>query len=352
MKNDPKIHNINKLTYLITVSSRILLIHRRLVLVGLVFLLSFISTYSQWLTGYQYRKTVTIPAAQISGGPHTDFPVLVTITDADLRTMGNLGLVQNANGWDIVFSIDHSTVLNQQVESYNPVTGQITAWVRIPTLSGGANFVFYLYFGNASVVTDPSTTATWSSAYKGVWHLSGLQDATINGNTATNSGTSNTTGIIDYARDVPGTGQYFQITQITIPNANFSISVWFRPDVVTDGTLFDLSNSGTLKYFFSAFNSTSLWWYFESANENDVQITYNTNLNTSTWYYLTVIGRYNNNYHEIYLNGNFVGSSNTILDNKPVLNDIRVGADYGYYPIFAHGDFNGRIDEFRISNLA
>ena len=233
-----------------------------MVLCGILIFLSLIPLYSQWLTGYNYRKTITIPAAQISGGPHANFPVLISITDPDLRTQGNGGLVLNANGWDIAFSIDHSAILNQQVESYTPGTGQITVWVRIPVLTGGSDFVFYLYFGNASVVTNPSTTSTWSSDYNGVWHLSGLQDATINGVNAIDNGTSSTSGIIDNARDIPGTGQYFQIDQTTIPDGNFSISLWFNPDDVNDGTLFDLSNSSNTKYFFHLLIIQIHWYGF------------------------------------------------------------------------------------------
>jgi len=91
--------------------------------------LPLISTYSQWLSGYIYRKTITIPAAQVSGGPHTNFPVLVSVTDADLATTANGGYVENANGWDIVFSQDHVSALNHQVEYYNPTNGNLIAWV-------------------------------------------------------------------------------------------------------------------------------------------------------------------------------------------------------------------------------
>ena len=323
---------------------------RKSILLFFVFILTATSLNSQWLNGYLYRKTITIPAAQVSGGPHTNFPVLISVTDLDLRTTGNGGYVENINGWDIVFSQDHSTILYHEIENYDPVTGNFIAWVNIPNLPAGG-LTFYIYFGNSSVSVDPSTTSTWSADFNGVWHLDGLNDATINGNTATDNGTSGTsTAKIYRARRIYGGGEYFGITQTTIPNGNFTISLWFRASDVTDGTLFDLSNSGTGKYFFSSLNTTSLRWYFESANDNDAQTTYNTTLTNFTWYYLTVIGRYNSNYHELYLNGNFVGSSNVSLDGKPVLNNIRVGADWGYYPVLTHGPFNGRIDEFRIAN--
>ena len=100
-------------------------------------------------------------------------------------------------------------MLDHQVESYNPATGQLIAWVRIPALSGASDFVFYIYFGNTGISSDPSTASTWNSDYNGVWHLSGLQDASTNGNNASDNGTSAIPGIIDGARDVPGAGDLF-----------------------------------------------------------------------------------------------------------------------------------------------
>ena len=103
--------------------------------------------------------------------------------------------------------------------------------------------------------------------------------------------------------------------------------------ILTNGTLFDLSNFGVAKFFYSSFNATALSWYFEAENEIDARNDYITTLNTTKWYYLTVTGRYNGDYQELYLDGNLVGSTGIIMDNKPGLNDIRVGSDWGYYPL-------------------
>ena len=44
-----------------------------------------ISANGQWLAGYEYRKSITIPDANIIGGPHTDFPLLIDLSsDADI----------------------------------------------------------------------------------------------------------------------------------------------------------------------------------------------------------------------------------------------------------------------------
>ena len=56
------------------------------------------------LSGYTYGKTITIQGSKISGTV-TNFPVLISFTDNSLRTVGNGGRVQNANGYDIVFTL-------------------------------------------------------------------------------------------------------------------------------------------------------------------------------------------------------------------------------------------------------
>ncbi len=51
----------------------------------------------QWLSGYGYRKSITIPAGQVIGGTQTNFPVLVSVTDNDLKTNPHtLGIISKA----------------------------------------------------------------------------------------------------------------------------------------------------------------------------------------------------------------------------------------------------------------
>ena len=135
-----------------------------MLLSGILILMSLIPVNSQWLTGYNYRKTITIPAAQINGGPHANFPVLITITDHDLRTQANGGFVHNANGWDIAFSLDHVTTLEIiRLRVYNPgywadgCMGQNSITYR-----WGQILFFISILGISSIVADPSTTSTWS----------------------------------------------------------------------------------------------------------------------------------------------------------------------------------------------
>ena len=56
------------------------------------------------------------------------------------------------------------------MESYNPATGQFTAWVRIPVLSHSADTVLYLNYGNGGVtVSQENRAGVWDSSYNRPW---------------------------------------------------------------------------------------------------------------------------------------------------------------------------------------
>lgn len=62
-------------------------------------------------------------------------PVLVDITRSSLRSNGNGGRVQSANGCEIVFTLgDRSTLLKHEIQTYDPITGHVVAWVLLPSL--------------------------------------------------------------------------------------------------------------------------------------------------------------------------------------------------------------------------
>ena len=151
------------------------------------------------LTGYTSRLKAQVNSSQVSGSSDlSNFPVLVSLTNNDLRTVANGGLVENSNGYDIVFtSSNGSTLLSHQLESYNATTGELIAWVRFPTLSPTTDTEFYIHFGNSGISTDQSTVNVWDSNYKMVLHLTGdTDDYSGEGTDATDSGTSDAAGQI------------------------------------------------------------------------------------------------------------------------------------------------------------
>jgi len=184
----------------------------------------------QWLDGYCYRKQITIDAGQVSGtGDHSDFPVLINITvDPHLETIGNGGYVYDADGLDLVFSMDHSAILDYDIEEYNSTTGEFIAWVKVPTLEWDADTDLYLYFGNPTP-TDYTTSNTWSNGYASVYHLhDDYNDAAGGGNNGTPNSVTLTNGRIGNAARLNADGDYVNIGTTGYSTASGTVEVWAR----------------------------------------------------------------------------------------------------------------------------
>ncbi|HUX55712.1 MAG TPA: DUF2341 domain-containing protein, partial [Bacteroidales bacterium] len=190
--------------------------------------------------GYSYQKTITINAAQVSGGVDLiDFPMLVSFTDPDLRTTGNGGKLQSANGYDVAFTDAAGNPLKFEINQYNPGSGLYTAWVRVPVLSYSSNTDITMLYGKTGIISNSSSTDTWSSDFVQVMHLDGdFQDATQFGNSGTNSGTSGTGGKILSGRSFDGVND-----KITVPdspsldgtNDEATFSLWINWNNSADG---------------------------------------------------------------------------------------------------------------------
>ena len=56
----------------------------------------------QWLEGYRYRELITISGENVYGSVDlVDFPLLVSLSQSNLRSVYNRGLVFSDDGWDI-----------------------------------------------------------------------------------------------------------------------------------------------------------------------------------------------------------------------------------------------------------
>ena len=128
------------------------------------------ATLAWYDADWQYRFTVTIDPAMVSGSADlTDFPLLITLTDVDLKDAAHAGHVGQADGGDLLFtSADGTTQLDHEIESYDPATGTLVAWVKVPTLSPATDTVLYLYYGNAAAANQQNAAAVWSNGYAGV----------------------------------------------------------------------------------------------------------------------------------------------------------------------------------------
>ena len=160
-----------------------------------------------------------------------------------------------------------ATKLKWEVEKYDGTTGNLIAWVEIPSLSSSSDTVFYLLYGDSSINTDQSDPPnTWDSNFKAVWHLGNgstlsLNDSTSNGNALANVGaTGATTGKISGgAGPFNGTSQCLKTTSaINLGTNKVTLSAWVNITGYTNSNFAALAQFASTNWFFNnnSFSST------------------------------------------------------------------------------------------------
>jgi hypothetical protein len=221
-----------------------------------------VSSFTSFLSYFTYRKSITVQSGQVSNGPHTNFPMLVSMTDPNLRTTANGGHVASYNAgtndpWDIIFrSLDDTTcggsgtapcTLDHEIEKYVASTGQLVAWVKVPSINNGT--VIYMYYGNSCMTSSTqNASGVWNSNYKGVWHLSQnptgtapqMRDSTANAYNGTAVGSfvsgDQQTAVIDGGLNFNGTNDEIQISAAALGATSITVSAWIRVKSFTETT--------------------------------------------------------------------------------------------------------------------
>ncbi len=316
---------------------------------------SWYSTGGTWTT----RKQVTIDHTKVAGSASlSNFTVLVSLTDADLKTTANGGHVGKSDGTDILFTESNGTTkLSHEIEKYDGATGTLVAWVKVPTLSNSTDTKLVLYYGNSSASDQQDVANAWDTSYKGVWHLqNSFADSTSNDNDGTNANTTDGSGKISQGRSMDGDGDRITManTSSLKPTSGITVSMWLKRSTATQ-------KWGAKPLWFGS-NSSSPWgaYGFQFANQNSGQLSFHladdtnghdlyssTNLANGTWYH--VVGTFNGTSNKLYVNGTEEASDSTTftLGNYDGSNGLGVGDKYQQ-----GNEFAGDMDEVRVSNTA
>jgi len=192
---------------------------------------------------WSHRMKLTVNRELVAGAmPLTDFPVLVALQSQALVSRDAGGAVENGN--DILFVDEQGARLDADIQSYDVVTGKLTAWVRLPVLSNASDTAFYLYFGKPGVFQPPSSNTTWRAGYLGVWHLEETLEAT-SGTPVKDSSASEyhaepqnmvtATGVVGkgvgFGVKTPSSLHIPGASLKTPPGLRFTISAWIRPRI-------------------------------------------------------------------------------------------------------------------------
>lgn len=318
-----------------------------------------ITLNASWFnTSWTYRKPVTIDHTKVAGGSSlTNFPVLFSITDPDLKSIGAGGQVGEFTGNDILFTAaDGVTKLNHELELYNPATGTVIAWVQMPTLSSTANTVIYIYYGNSYAQNQQNGGGVWDANYMGVWHLPNgttltANDSSYNANNGTVNSVAATSGQVDGAGMFNGSYSSISVNkQGTTLDAShsFTASAWvYLTDNSNEHFILEKRDGcNDPNYWLSIWSDgTAMVGFYDTTYE---AVTSQNSVPLNAWHYLS--GTYNQPGATmgIYIDGAQVGSASASGLPTVTGNDQMLIGRSTCQPRFLSGD----IDEVRVSNIA
>lgn len=303
--------------------------------------------------GYLFYKPISISGTEVQG-THTDFPVLISLTDSDLSSFAR------NDGFDIVFttSTTSTTILDHQLETFNSGTGELVVWVKVPSLPD-AGTTIYMFYGNSSAAIDPSTTNTWSNQFQTVYHLgTTFDDATANNNDGTNSGTTLATGKIGNARNFDGNANYIAINDsyASTTEAEVTVSAWIKTIQGGDQIIasFDRNEYWRLEINGNGGGTGQVGWDLLTSG-GQIDFGSSATVNNDAWRLIT--GVYDNGSVEIYIDGALNTSTTsgaTFGSGNTRFGFVGVGSEASAFDgnQGPSNNFNGDIDEFRISNVA
>jgi hypothetical protein len=318
--------------------------------------------------GYSYCKVVTTQHTMVSGPSDlTNYPLTVVLTDADLKTVANGGLVNNNNGYDIGFGPDCSgagAMLNWEMESYTATTGAIVAHVLRPTLSHTIDDTVGMYYGGSFSSFQSTATAVWDANFKGVWHFSGSSLSVVDStglNSPANNGATSATGKIDGAATT-GTSAWVDSGSSSVTSfdktSTFTISLWAKnTSFSAEQTLVaKMTSGGTYQgYSFDFGLGTSryinLYLINNYGGNNYINVNTPTQITDGLWhhYVVTYSGSSTAAGVKIYVDG----SNQTLTVSKDALSATTVNSVNTSLASRASGNapFIGLEDEVRISNI-
>lgn len=303
------------------------------------------------------KRSITIDHTLCGAGNSTDFPMLFSGTYTYLKVTGSGGDVTQSDGDDIVFASTSasplSNLLKWEIEYYDPTTGLIVVWIKIPTLNASSDTVIYLHYGDSGVTTfQGDVNGTWNSGYRIVQHMPDGSSLTVLDSTSIGANGSVTGGVAaaagngntDGCGDFNGSSGYVTASGYSSNASTGTFECWVRPDAVTSGGVIIADAAGLGAPYLYLHTDGKL--HCAPGILNSPTKT-NQGLSNATWYHLmatmqTITGQ------KIYINGvectySDAGSAGGY---DATFTGIRWGAWYN-----ASLFFDGKIDEFRVSNV-
>ncbi len=305
-----------------------------------------------------WYSPISINSGQVPS-TQTDFPVLVSVTDARFKDVAHSGHVNRSDGFDLRPYTDTTlgtAITGYELERYVPTTGEILMWVKVSSLSSSTTPIV-LGYGDTGITTDGSSTTTWSNSFTAVWHLKdgttlSLVDA-LGTYTLTNNNTATAaTGKIDGGVGLASASSQY-LTNTSVPQAStLSLSAWIK------GTSFPndfngviTSGSGSVDYsgMFVQSNGKIYMTVRNVGGGNSTIGTGTSTLSTGTFYHMFCT--YDNSHSVTGMNGYINGSLDGTISTSGAANTTLQTTAIGRQQSTATRYFNGIIDEVRVASV-
>lgn len=330
------------------------------------------------LSDWNRRAPLTIDSSQVNSDL-TNFPVLLTEDTLPSEMFDSDGSYPaQADGGDIRFTSDVAGTMQLAAEivefttDTDPANGTAEIWVKVPSVSSSSDTTIYVWYNAGGGKAQPAVTDTYGrnsvwSNYAAVYHFeedpSGsapqMIDSTGNGNNGTSGGSMASDDSVSNtlfggnALDFDGVNDV-----ITVPDSNtldstsnLTVGVWMNVDTWTGGNQRNILKKDGNYLFRVDYNTSTphglsaYWW----DNSGIRQLKYGAYNVTGSWQHLGFKVS-SNDFVDFYLNGApqsiTPGNFNT-SGARTITNQVEIASAAG-----GTEDFDGRMDEVRISTLA
>lgn len=302
-----------------------------------------------------FRKKITIDKDKVNA-TLSNFPVIINLaSDNDIKDEA----LASAN--DILFtSSDGTTKLKHEIQRYTTGTGELIAWVKIPSLSSSADTDIYIYYGNAGAADQSDAENVWDANYKMIQHMkdnttSSTLDSTANNHDGTklaeNSPVVNTSGKIGSCQQFDGFNDEIIVTDHADLDlsGNFTIEAWLNYVDISAGGVFisKFWDGSTRAYDAGITASGQLTLLIRPAGDGADTIVYSADgvITTGTWYHVVML--YDGTNYQWYVDG--VASGSAVTKANPDTNNADLNIGDRSHPS-SNVYMDGKIDEVRISS--
>lgn len=190
-----------------------------------------------WQADWNFRKQISVDTTAQAGAINDNVgrvPLLVRLHTGNFAFDG-----VNENGSDLRFvASDDKTVLNHQIESFDPLLGMALVWVDIPEVVGAQRQEIWMYYGNQQAPATSNGQLAFDPNYTLVYHFNGApdappRDATAYSNHAQTAPNGLVDGVIGRAAQFSGGAPLMlpASPSMALPSAGaFTFSAWVRAD--------------------------------------------------------------------------------------------------------------------------